>query len=198
MDERHDRITLFFPGNKNSPYDTRIYPHFSKSILIINYRDRQKDGNFYGIGNPQTAIQNAKDAYEYANYKYRQINVVCFSMGCAVFSEIYVDIVKNDWKRPERIINIAGFPNIGDMLHHYMSYFSALLLPFLRHFHSEKNYMNHLDAPMIMIYSVHDEIIPFYIGKKMYESLFMNKKDVQFLTVYGIKHNDFNIYKYLE
>jgi hypothetical protein len=83
-----------------------------KNVIIVNYRPMKQDGYFYGFGNSKTAIKNGINAYKWTLANYDEIKVVVFSIGNAVFSEVYKDIILYNLKRPIEIININGLTNL--------------------------------------------------------------------------------------
>lgn len=191
LNDKTDEITLFFPGNAMSIYR---YSHFftDKNYLFINYRQKKSDNYFYGFGDVNTAVNNSLDAYNYAIKNFKKINVVTFSIGNGVFSELLGKI-----KTSEKIFSVKsinGLPNLSDLLYSYFGFFGNFLN--LNYLETEKNYEKYLKCPYTILHGTKDTVIPFYLAKKMYFNLKKNNKNVKFFVLENEGHN-LNLFDYI-
>lgn len=189
---KDDMITIFFPGRMMYPY-----MESTKNLIIVNYRPKHPKKGVVGYGNIQLARKNGLLAYRTANKKYKQIRIVVFSIGNAVFSEVLKDIYREKLKNPIEIINIAGMLDMKDFITHYFGFFGFPIHYFFHDYRIQKNLKNYLQSPYIMIYSTHDDIIPYSMAKKLYFSLQNHGKQVFLNTLIGVRHSEFDVKKYI-
>jgi len=149
------------------------------SVFIFDYHGY---GKSEGKPGEEETYQDAEAAWNYLTEK-RRINrdsIIIFgrSLGGAVASHLALS------HRPKAVILESTFLSVPDIAAHFYPFLPTRLLA--RISYNTKDIISEIDAPLLIIHSHEDDLIPYGHGQKLYE-LAGNPK--QFLEISG-SHND--------
>lgn len=145
-------------------------------IFIFDYRGY---GKSQGRPSEQGLYKDASGAYNYL--KERNIskdNIILY--GESIGASVAIDLASRE--KVKAIITEEAFPSIKDM--------AKIAYPFLPHFIFRSRFnslskIKEITCDKLIIHSVDDEIVPFYLGEKLYKEASPPKK---FLKIRG-SHN---------
>jgi fermentation-respiration switch protein FrsA (DUF1100 family) len=177
---------LFFHGNAGNIAhrldSIRIFHRLGLDTLIIDYRGYGQSG---GSTTEAGTYLDAQAAWDYlANDRGIPVEkIVIFgrSLGGAVGAWLGTQV------RPAGMIIESGFTSGAAMARRLYPIFPARLLTRLKY--PVVDYAANQNCPVMVIHSVHDEIIPFAMGREVYEAVKGRQK--QFLQIAGDHNNGF-------
>jgi hypothetical protein len=179
-------VVVFFHGNAGNIShrldSIRIFHGLGLDTLIIDYRGY---GQSSGKASEQGTYLDAQAAWDYLR-KERGVpaeRIVIFgrSLGGAVGAWLGTQVT------PAGLIIESGFTSGADMARRLYPIFPARLLTRLKY--PVSDYAARQNSPVLVIHSVHDEIIPFAMGRTIYEAVKDRQK--QFLQIAGDHNNGF-------
>lgn len=174
---------LFFHGNggniSHRLESICIFHDLGLSVYIIDYEGYGKSD---GSPSEQATYRDAMAAWQYLVNE-RSIpgnEIVLFgrSLGGAVAVWLAAQ------KQVGALILESTFTSIMDMGRHYYPYLPVNLLTRYRYPSAQR--ISEIDCPLLVIHSPEDEIIPYYLGKKLFE---LADEPKIFLDIRG-GHND--------
>jgi len=180
-------VLLFFHGNAGNIShrldSIKIFHELDLDILIIDYRGY---GQSTGKAGEQGTYLDAQAAWDYLINSRRipadQIIVFGRSLGGAVGAWLGVQ------HTPAAVIIESSFSSGVDMAHRLYPFLPVRLITRLQY--PVADYAAHLDCPVLVVHSKHDEIIPFTMGQAIYAAVKQQKK---FLELRGDHNNGFLI-----
>lgn len=176
------RVLLFCHGNAGNIADRlesiRIFHDLGLSVFIFDYRGFGRSGGRVGEAG---TYRDARAAYRYLveTEGARAEDVVVFgrslggSVAIAVASEF----------SPAALIVESCFPSMADVGARAYPYLPVRLLLRVRYDSTER--VRALDCPKLFIHSRDDEIVPFDLGRRLYE---LSAPPKEFLEIRG-DHN---------
>jgi len=178
-----DKTLLFFHGNGgnvshrgNSLY---IFHKLKLNVLIIDYPGY---GQSEGIPTEKGLYQSANSAWHYliSEKKVEPKKIIIF--GRSLGGAVAVDLASR--VNAGAVILESTFSSVQDVVDRIFPLISDFI--YLRYSFDSINKINNVTAPILMIHSPNDEVIPFVLGEKLYRAVVSEKK---FLQIEG-GHND--------
>ena len=161
------KVLLFFHGNAGNIshrlYSIRQFHSLGLSVLIIDYRGYGQSG-----GRPGEAGMNrdALAAWEYLTGEMETDpgDIILFgrSLGGAVAAKLA------SRTEPSALIVESAFTSVPDIASELYPWLPARWLSRMRH--ATRDYVESVRAPVLVIHSRDDEIIPFHHGERIFES----------------------------
>lgn len=178
-------VLLFFHGNAGNISHRRasleIFHRLGLNQLIIDYRGYGKS-----TGKPSEAglYIDAMAAWDYLlesrGFNADQVVIFGRSLGGAVATQLASQV-------PARgVILESSFSSARDMAQHSFSLLSHLL--YLRYDFNSLDRLPHIDAPLLILHSTEDEIIPYRFGEKLFKAAAQPKT---FIPLRGGHNNGF-------
>ncbi len=176
-----DLVTLFLHGNAGNV--THRGTHIlevtaaGSSILVIDYEGYGKSG---GRPSEVALYRDAEAAYDYLigkGYQPEQIILHGESLGTAVALHLAAG------KPAGGVILEAPLTSAGEVAGRILPFVGPLLV---RGFDS-KTVIREIEAPLLIIHGDHDEVIPFEMGRRLFE---LASEPKSFWTVEGASHNN--------
>lgn len=167
-------------GNISHRLDSiRQFHALGLSVFIFDYRGY---GNSSGNPSEEGTYTDAKAAWQYLTDT-RQIpdnEIIIFgrSLGGAIATDLAVKT------SPKALIIESSFTSVPDIASHHYSFFPVRLLS--RYIYPAGDNIQRINAPVLIIHSPNDEIIPYSHGKALFENALEPK---YFLEIKG-GHND--------
>lgn len=178
---------LFFHGNAGNishrGHSVAIFNQLGLNVLIIDYRGY---GQSEGLPSEKGFYKDAFAAWNFLS-KVKEVqkeNIIIFgrSMGGAVATELASKV------QPGKLIIESSFSSAQDVARElFPLLFRLTILRF--NFDAEK-YLKLFNGPLLVIHSAEDEIIPYKLGKKLFDS---GNEPKQFVQIKG-DHNGGFIY----
>jgi hypothetical protein len=176
-------VLLFFHGNAGNIShrldSISVFHRLQLSIFIFDYRGY---GNSTGTPSESGTYQDAQAAYHYL-VRQRDVSpdrLIYFgrSLGGAVASHLAVE------HPPKALILESTFTSAPDMASRLLPVFPLRWLT--RFSYSNISNLKSIHCPVLIVHSPDDEIIPYTLGRQLYETAHQPK---QFLKIHG-GHND--------
>jgi len=176
------RVILFFHGNAGNIShrleSIRIFHDLGLSVFIIDYRGYGRSG---GSISEKGTYLDARAAYRHLTGEMRIApeDVVFFgrSLGASVAIELATHHL------PGAVIAESCFPSMVDVGQHAYRFLPVRLLLQIRYDSTDR--IAGLTCPVLVIHSRDDEIVPFDLGKRLYE---LASEPKSFLEIEG-DHN---------
>lgn len=177
------KTVLFFHGNggniSHRGDSIYIFHKLKLNVFIIDYPGY---GESTGRPSEQALYQSANAAWHYliSDKKIKQQNIVIFgrSLGGAVAVDLAARVNAGG------LILESTFSSVRDVVNAVFPRLSPFL--YLRYVFDSFNKIKNVSAPVLMIHSPDDEIIPYILGQKLFEQVASEKS---FLQIRG-GHND--------
>ena len=177
------KTVLFFHGNggniSHRGDSLYIFHKLKLNVLIIDYPGY---GNSEGTPSEQSLYQSANVAWQYLiSYKnVNPANIIIFgrSLGGAVATELASHVNAGALILESTFSSVRDFVDIAFPALSYVMY--------IRYSFDSLSKINKVTSPVLMIHSPEDEVIPFVLGKKLFEGVVSEKN---FLPIQG-GHND--------
>jgi len=168
----NNRIVLFFSGNAgNRGYrldKLRILHELNLSVLIVDYRGY---GGSTGRPSEKGLFRDGKAMWEYAsqelNYSPEQILLYGESLGGAVAFHVGAE------KEVGGVIVEGTFSSAREVARDLIFFIPRFMVSDI---YNSRTRAPQLDAPLLILHSREDEIIPYQHGKKLYEAAEEPKK----------------------
>ena len=180
-------VVLFFHGNAGNIShrldSIKIFHEVGLSTLIIDYRGY---GQSTGKTSEQGTYLDAQAAWDYLVNRRRispdRIIIFGRSLGGAIGAWLGVN------NTPAGVIIESSFSSGADMARRLYPFLPVSLLTRLQY--PVVDYASRLNSPVLVIHSIHDEIIPFSMGQAIYAAVNQRK---EFLQLRGDHNNGFLI-----
>ncbi len=180
-------VLLFFHGNAGNIShrldSIKIFHELGLDVLIIDYRGY---GQSTGKASEQGTYLDAQTAWDYVINDRRipadRIIVFGRSLGGAVGAWLGVQ------NTPAAVIIESSFSSGVDMARRIYPFMPVRLITRLQY--PVVDYAAHLNCPVLVVHSRHDEIIPFAMGQAIYAAV---KQRKTFLELRGDHNNGFLI-----
>ena len=176
-------VLLFFHGNAGD-ITTRLesvalFQRLGLSVLIVDYRGY---GRSEGSPSEKGTYRDARAAWEHLTRERGigadQIVIFGRSLGGAVAAQLA------SVTRPAALIVESAFTSVPDLAARHYRFLPVRLLS--RYRYDTRRYVSETSASVLVIHSRDDEIVPFEMGRQIYESAAEPKA---FLELRG-GHND--------
>jgi uncharacterized protein len=185
VSDLHKPVAILYHGNAGSACDRSFYADmFTQAgygYIIVEYAgysaDSQKPSH-------NSIKQNVHDVLEYLQEKnISNISVVGESIGTGVAS------YHASLRSPEKLLLLSPFTDLVDVAKNRFWFYptSVLVNNAFDNTTSLKEYRN----PVTIIHGNNDTIIPFELGKELFDSL---KTEKQLVIIEGAGHNDLFFY----
>ncbi|HPN84655.1 MAG TPA: alpha/beta hydrolase, partial [Victivallales bacterium] len=159
-------------------HSIQVFNKMRCNVLIFDYRGY---GRSEGSPSEKGTYLDADAAYDYLMKKgipEKEIIIFGRSLGGAVA----VDLASRN--NPSALIIESTFSSIPDMAAKLYPFLPARLLCVIKYDSLMK--IEKIKCPLLVVHSPHDEIIPFEMGRKIYEKA---KEPKRFLEIIG-SHNE--------
>jgi|TARA_B100000315_G_C14547537_1_gene574017 hypothetical protein len=171
-----NEVLLFLHGNggniSHRGESLRIFKRLGLNVLIIDYRGY---GQSEGTPSEDGLYEDARSAWRYLaeTRAYRAEQIILFgrSIGGAVAAKLVTE------QQPAKVILESTFSSARDMASSLMPLLSKIVL--LRYSFDSISHIGQLQAPLLMLHSPDDEIIPFELGEKLYQAANQPKQFVK-------------------
>ena len=158
-------VILFFHGNggnlSHRLEKISFFHSLGFNVFIMDYRGYGKSS---GSPSEQGLYKDAQSSYDYLitalKFKPEQIILFGESLGAAVATEM---ALKN---KVGAVILESAFSSVSDMTKQILPLFPTLLL---RSRFDSYSKINSIKVPKMFIHSHNDEIVPYALGRKLYE-----------------------------
>ena len=177
-----DRVLLFFHGNAGNMShrgeSVDIFHRLGLNIFIFDYRGYGKSE-----GRPSEAglYSDARAAWQYLTDTkgIKRENIIIFgrSLGGAVAAQLAAEV------QPGFLILESTFSSAKEMANDVFPVISRIVP--LRFEFKTVEYIKQIDSPVLVVHSPDDEIIPYQLGKKVFQAA---KNPKSFLELHG-DHN---------
>ncbi|MCX7662018.1 MAG: alpha/beta hydrolase [Candidatus Omnitrophica bacterium] len=158
----------------------QVFNQLNLNVFIIDYRGY---GRSEGVPSEEGLYLDAEASYEYLvkTKNLPENKIIIF--GKSIGANVAVDLAKK--KKPLCLIIYGGFTSAYEM--------GKVIFPFLDIFRwlitikfDAENKIKEIKIPKLIIHSIDDEIVPFRLGKKLFESA---NEPKDFLSLRG-GHNE--------
>jgi fermentation-respiration switch protein FrsA (DUF1100 family) len=168
-------------GNISNRLENLLYLHrLGLSVFLFDYRGY---GRSQGRPSEDGLYRDAQAAYAYLTEtrRIRPSRLVVFgrSLGGAVAGELV------SWQPAAGLILESTFPSVETMARHYYFGLPAHWLLGARFPLADR--LKHVHVPVLVIHGDQDEVVPFELGRRVYEAAQSPKA---FYVVPGADHND--------
>ncbi|MFK5913657.1 MAG: alpha/beta hydrolase [Woeseiaceae bacterium] len=177
------KTILFFHGNggniSHRGDSIYIFHKLKLNVLIMDYPGY---GNSEGTPSEENIYQSASLAWKFllTNKKINPKNIIIF--GRSLGGVVAVDLASK--VKAGGLILESTFSSIRDILKIIMPSLSNFI--YLRYSMDSFNKIDKVDAPVLVIHSAEDEVIPVELGQKLFSGISSEK---EFLYIEG-SHND--------
>jgi len=184
--EGAQRAVLFFHGNAGNISHRResveVFHRLGLDVLIFDYRGY---GQSQGEPSEQGLYRDAHAAWRYltGSRGIDPADIVIFgrSLGGAVAARLASEVA------PDAVILESTFTSARDMARRVFPLLSRLVM--LRYDFDSKDAVGRIGAPVLVLHSPDDEIIPYELGRDLYEAVPGPKR---FVPLRGDHNNGFS------
>ncbi len=160
-------VVLFFHGNggniSHRIQKIRYFKAMGASLLIFDYRGYGKsEGRPGEVGTYRDARAAAAEALERAGGDPKRVFYYGESMGCAVALQTALDLP------PQGLVLDSAFTSTAEMGKIVFPWLPADLIVKNRYDNLSK--ISGLTVPLLMIHSPNDDVIPFSMGRRLFEA----------------------------
>ncbi|MGM0607384.1 MAG: alpha/beta hydrolase [Candidatus Muiribacteriota bacterium] len=181
-DKNRETILFNYGNGGNMSYHIDRAAFYNKLGFNSLFFDYPGYGKTEGKLTENNLYSSAENCYNYLiNEKEIQesdIIIWGWSLGCAPAAKL---ASKNN---PKALIVESGFTQIKEIGGYHYPFLPIKQMA--RYYFPTVDFIKKVDIPMLFIHSADDEIIPFFMGKKLFEEAEGDKK---FVTING-SHND--------
>jgi fermentation-respiration switch protein FrsA (DUF1100 family) len=176
-------MVLWFHGNAGNIADrldnARLLVERGLSLFMVDYRGY---GRSEGRPSEKGINEDGQAAYDYLlSRSFSAENLVVF--GRSLGSTVAVHVASRN--RCAGVILESAFTNMADMARQHFP-----VLPGMGVFKRKFPCIDHIssiDAPILLIHGNEDEIVPYKLGRRLFEAASTGK---EFYTIEGAHHND--------
>jgi fermentation-respiration switch protein FrsA (DUF1100 family) len=162
-----DRVLLFLHGNAGNishrGESIVLFHRLGLNVLIIDYRGY---GRSQGSPSEQGLYQDANAAWQYLidarGFDGKDIILFGRSLGGAVAARLASEVQAGG------VILESTFSSARDVANYLFPILSRLLV--LRYSFDTAGYLKGVASPLLVLHSPDDDIIPFYLGEKVYQA----------------------------
>ena len=180
-----EQVLLFFHGNAGNISHRRdsieIFHRLGLSVFIIDYRGYGKSG---GKPGEQGFYRDAAAAWRFLieekNYAPDQIVIFGRSLGGAVAAKLASGV------KARGLILESTFSSANDFARAVFKVLSRLVV--LRYDFNTVDSIRQVDCPVLVLHSPDDEIMPFHLGEKVFQSAGQPRR---FIRLRGDHNNGF-------
>lgn len=180
-----ERVLLFFHGNAGNishrQASIEIFHRLGLNILIFDYRGY---GQSQGKPSEQGFYQDAAAAWKFLteeeDFAPEQIIIFGRSLGGTVAARLAADV------QAHGLILESTLSSAHDFAKQVFKVLARLV--FIRYDFNTVEYIRHVNAPVLVLHSPDDEIMPFNLGEKVFESANQPK---QFVRMRGDHNSGF-------
>ncbi len=177
---------IFCHGNGgNMSYSLDVAENFTKmnfNVLLFDYRGYGKSG---GSPTEKGTYADAQTAYDWLlkekKIPEKEIVVLGRSLGGAIAANLTKD------RSPRMLILESAFSSVADVASKSYPIFPVRLL--CRYRYDTSEYVKNLKCPLLVIHSPEDEIVPYSLGRKIFDSAGGPK---EFLKIKGTHNEGFD------
>ena len=164
-DLKQKKTLVFFRGNagnlSNRIYKLNLIKNFDINFLIVAYRGFS--GN-KGRPTEEGLYQDARDVLKWIN-KQEIVDNQIIIYGESLGTGVSIEVAQN--KKYAGIILESPFTSMVDAGKHYYFYLPVSLL--LKDRYESINKLKNIKIPILVMHGEKDKIVPFYMGKKIFE-----------------------------
>tara|TARA_B100000686_G_C16603365_1_gene869866 strand:+ start:184 stop:933 length:750 start_codon:yes stop_codon:yes gene_type:complete len=164
-DLKQKKTLVFFHGNagnlSNRIYKLNLIKNFDINFLIVAYRGFS--GN-KGRPTEEGLYQDARDVLKWIN-KQEIVDNQIIIYGESLGTGVSIEVAQN--KKYAGIILESPFTSMVDAGKHYYFYLPVSLL--LKDRYESINKLKNIKIPILVMHGEKDKIVPFYMGKKIFE-----------------------------
>jgi fermentation-respiration switch protein FrsA (DUF1100 family) len=180
-----EEVVLFLHGNggniSHRGASIEIFNRIGLNILIIDYRGY---GKSEGSPGEKGLYEDARTAWRYLieqrGFKTEQIILFGRSLGAAVATKLAAEV------GPKTVILESAFSRSRDMANTMMPIVSRIAV--MRYPFNSMGRIKDIHARLLMLHSPDDEIIPYDLGKKLFQAA---NEPKQFVELKGDHNNGF-------
>ena len=180
-----EQVLLFFHGNAGNISHRRdsiqVFHRLGLNVLIIDYRGY---GQSEGKPSEQGLYRDATAAWRYLTEEkgFEPENVIIFgrSLGGAVAAKLAAGV------QARGLILESTMSSAGDFARAVFKILSRLVV--IRYDFNTAQHIQRVNYPVLVLHSPEDEIMPFHLGKKVYE---LANQPKQFVHMRGDHNNGF-------
>lgn len=185
--ESSDQVLLFFHGNAGNISHRRnsieIFHRLGLNVFIIDYRGYGKSD---GKPSEQGLYQDATAAWSYLTnekrFNHNQVLIFGRSLGGAVAAQLASKV------QARGLILESTLSSASDFANTVFPILSRLIV--MRYDFNTVKKMKNINYPVLVLHSPDDEIMPFHLGEKVFQSANQPK---QFVPMRGGHNNGFVI-----
>lgn len=174
-------LLLFFHGNAGNIShrleSIEIFNRLGLSVLIVDYRGYGRSG---GRPSENGTYRDAAAVWRYATRELKRSPGEIVIFGRSLGASIAAQLASTAPQSPAALIVESPFTSAPDMAQRAYPYLPARWLT--RFNYPTREYVTEADCPVLVIHSEDDEIIPFDLGREVYEAAVEPK---QFLVLRG-------------
>jgi len=182
LKEKSKNLIIHYHWNASSAcenwYKKEVFEKTNNSIIFVEYSWYSNDNKEANIKNILNDVKNIKDYLE--KNKYEKIMVYWRSLWTWRAS-----YQANIWK-VDKLVLITPYNSFTELVKMNYPIFPVSFL--LTEKYDNKKWLENYKNELLIIHWTNDEVIPYELGKKLYDSLKTTKKD--FLTIKWKWHND--------
>jgi len=177
---------IFLHGNAGNIGDRLgkidLFHRMGLNILIIDYRGYGKSG---GRPTEEGVYKDAEAAYDYLRKRNDTKEQNMIGYGASLGGAVVIDLAAK--KRLDGLIIDSSFSSAADIAKKIYPFLPAFFMKIK--FDSEEK-IKDITVPKLFIHSVEDDVIPFVLGKKLYDAA---PEPKEFVEIKG-SHNDGHIF----
>jgi len=182
---KSEHVLLFFHGNAGNISHRResieMFHRLGLNVLIIDYRGY---GQSKGKPSEKGLYRDATAAWQYLTeqkgFEPDQIIIFGRSLGGAVAAKLATNV------QARGLIVESTMSSARDFAKQAFKVLARLIV--IRYDFNTAEYLRHINVPVLVLHSPDDEIMPFQLGKKVFESAHQPK---QFVRMRGGHNNGF-------
>lgn len=181
-------IILYFHGNAQNLEGwgdiTRYFLQFNYEVIVMDYRSY---GKSTGKLSQENLYADAQLFYNYTTQLFPEEKIVLYGRSLGTAFATYLAATN----QPKLLLLETPFTSITEVAQKQFPIYPVQYL--LRYPLNNMAYSSDIECPTYIIHGTSDRVVPYNLGKKLYESLPEIKK--QLITVPGGDHNNLNEFK---
>ena len=180
--KRSGKVVLFCHGNTGNISHRRYIAELSQLIHVdVFLFDYQGYGRSPGHSTLSSICQDTHEAYKYLrSIGYSSDDIIVWGESIGGYPAIYIA----QKEEVSHLLLIATFANLGLLARESGNPIAKLASPLLDQMaESNTKRISQVKAPVLLIHSTQDEIIPYHHSQKLFEAISHNKK--KHITITG-------------